>query len=148
MRATSLSAAVGRRLRQVRTDSGFSPERLARKAALTTSALLAIEDGRTQPSLAVLGQIAAHLGVSLSQVVRDAKQPPAPSHDVPKSGPEQIGRAIVEMPEGGDKLRRAEMAAVLFALEVSAGNKSAAARLLGIERKAMERRFARLRRRK
>jgi DNA-binding NtrC family response regulator len=59
------------------------------------------------------------------------------------AGLEQIGRAIVELPGGGDKLRLAEKAAVRYALEVAKGNKSAAARLLGVERKAVERRASR-----
>lgn len=59
------------------------------------------------------------------------------------AGPEQIGRAIVELPGRADKLRVAEKAAVRYALEVARGNKSAAARLLGVERKAVERRASR-----
>jgi transcriptional regulator with XRE-family HTH domain len=138
-----VSAAVGRRIRELRVEVGISPERLAKLAGLTVSALLSIEDGRAQPSLSALGKVVGHLGVSLSQLVREARGGPVVAYDPVKSTPEQIGRAVVELPDGLDKLRVAEAAAIRHALEVCSGNQSAAARLLGMPRKALIRRAKR-----
>jgi transcriptional regulator with XRE-family HTH domain len=135
-----VSLAVGRRIRQLRIEAGLSPGRLARQAGLKVSALLSIEEGRTPPTLTMLGDLVSHLGVSLSQLVREAKRSSGAVEDRVKSTPEQIGRAIVELPEGFHKLRIAEAAAIRFALEVCDGNQSAAARLLGMPRKSMLRR--------
>ena len=147
MRDISLSAATGRRLRRLRIDAEVTPEHLAKSAGLTTTVLLNIEDGRAQPSVGTLDRLSTLLGVSLAQVVRDAKRAPAVTNDALPSDSERIGRAIVELPDGANKLRLAEMAAVRYALEVTKGNKSAAARLLGIKEKAMGRRCVRLGRR-
>ena len=58
-------------------------------------------------------------------------------------------RAIAELPvKAGSKIDAAEGAAVLYAMEISRNNQSAAARLLGMERKAFVRRLARARRKK
>jgi transcriptional regulator with XRE-family HTH domain len=138
-----VSAAVGRRIRQLRLDAGISPQRLAKQAGLTVSALLSIEAGRTHPSLAALGHVVGHLGVSLSQIVREAQRAPVVAHHSVKSTPEEIGRSVVELPDGLDKLRVAEAAAIRYALEVCKGNQSAAARLLGVQRKALVRRVKR-----
>jgi hypothetical protein len=55
----------------------------------------------------------------------------------------EIGRNAsprsLDLPDGIDKLRIAEAAAVRLALEVCKGNKSAAARLLGAQRQAYQR---------
>jgi transcriptional regulator of acetoin/glycerol metabolism len=61
------------------------------------------------------------------------------------SGPAEIGRLIVELPDGIDKLDVAENAAVRHALGIAKGNKSAAARLLGLQRQAFARRLKRFR---
>ncbi len=59
---------------------------------------------------------------------------------------ERIGRGIAELPaDVGDKIEAAEAAAVRYALHACAGNKSAAARVLGIDRKALERRSVKAR---
>jgi DNA-binding protein Fis len=49
----------------------------------------------------------------------------------------------LDLPEGTDKLRVAEAAAVRLALAVCKGNQSGAARLLGLERRALMRRIGR-----
>ena len=76
-----------------------------------------------------------------------------PTNSTPSSGlpnsvaprawsPEALGRAIVdlELPAGVDKLNVVEAAAVAYALEVTRGNKSKAARLLGRQRQRFSRR--------
>ena len=54
-----------------------------------------------------------------------------------------IARAILDLPAGGSRLRDVEKTVVAQALEVTRGNVSAAARLLGTDRKALERRIER-----
>ena len=57
-------------------------------------------------------------------------------------------RRTTSRPEKGSKLEIMQNAVVLHAVAVSGGNVSAAARLLGVERKAFERKLARARRSK
>ena len=59
----------------------------------------------------------------------------------------QIAEMILAMPAEGSKLDHVQDALVLHALEASGGNVSAAARLMGEERKSMERKIARAKRR-
>ena len=146
MPVVSLSAAVGRRLKQLRLNAGVSRARIARKARLSATTLQSIEDGLTQPSLGTLSAIAGQLGTSVAEVVREVKRATvATSASDISMVPEQIGRAIVALPDGVDKLEVAEAAAIRCALELAKGNKSAAARLLGAQRQALGRRIGRLR---
>ena len=57
--------------------------------------------------------------------------------------PSEIGNAVLDMTLTGNRLRYIEEIIVRLALDRTKGNVSAAARLLGIERKAMERRLDR-----
>jgi transcriptional regulator of acetoin/glycerol metabolism len=105
-----------------------------------------IEEGHDVPSVGALDQIAVQLGTSLANLVREAKQAAgAPSESRAMTRPAEIGRLIVELPDGIDKLDVAETAAVRHALDVAKGNKSAAARLLGLQRQAFARRLERFR---
>jgi transcriptional regulator of acetoin/glycerol metabolism len=61
----------------------------------------------------------------------------ATSHD-------DLAQAIISLPVSGSKLGAAERAVVLRAMETCKGNVSAAARLLGVNRKALERRIRRI----
>jgi DNA-binding NtrC family response regulator len=63
---------------------------------------------------------------------------------VPSTG--ELAEMILALPEKGSKLEAVERVVVLHALAVSGGNVSAAARLLGMERKSLERKVARARR--
>jgi transcriptional regulator with GAF, ATPase, and Fis domain len=54
-----------------------------------------------------------------------------------------IARAILALPTGRQRLRDVERAVVVHALARTKGNVSAAARLLGTDRKALERRIER-----
>lgn len=56
---------------------------------------------------------------------------------------DEIARAILALPAGGHRLRDVERAVVVHALLKTNGNVSAAARLLGTDRKALERRIER-----
>jgi two-component system response regulator HydG len=58
---------------------------------------------------------------------------------------DELARAILSLPSGsGSKLDAVERAVLRLALETSRGNKSAAARLVGVDRKALDRRWERL----
>jgi len=59
---------------------------------------------------------------------------------------EDLAKAVIALPTEGSKLGAAERAVVLHALHSAGGNVSAAARLLGVDRKALERRVRRIRR--
>jgi len=156
--ARSLSAAVGRRLQHLRLSAGIPVARLAKNARLSAFELQRIEDGLVQASIGTLSDLAAELGASVAELVRDAKRavvPKAPiardapvtkarSKDVTRMGPEQIARAIVELPDGIDKIEVVEAAAVRYAVQVSGGNKSHASRILGMQRQALGRRLRQL----
>nr|BDT38648.1 sigma-54 dependent transcriptional regulator [Myxococcus sp. MH1] len=53
----------------------------------------------------------------------------------------QLARAILRLPEQGDRLAHVEQALITEAMLLAEGNKSGAARLLGVHRKAIERRL-------
>ena len=56
---------------------------------------------------------------------------------------DEIARAILALPPGSHRLRDVERTVVVHALAKTKGNVSAAARLLGTDRKALERRIER-----
>jgi DNA-binding NtrC family response regulator len=58
---------------------------------------------------------------------------------------EKIVQAILTLPmHTGSKLDFIERAVLHHAIEASAGNKSAAARMVGVDRRALDRRFRRV----
>ena len=139
-----ISALVGVRIRQLREGAGLPIEKIAKGAGLSTSALTKIESGGARPSLGTLGAIANQLETSVSELIRGV-QAADREVDLP-ARLDRMARAIVELPEAvGDKLDAAELAIVRHAMFVCGGNKSAAARLLGLERKALMRRSDKLR---
>lgn len=58
---------------------------------------------------------------------------------------EQLAQAVLTLPTSDSKLSQVERAVVAHALAMSDGNKSAAARLLGMDRKAFARKARRAR---
>jgi transcriptional regulator of acetoin/glycerol metabolism len=71
--------------------------------------------------------------------------PSSAASDRPDGGRtlDEIARAILALPAGGHRLRDVERTVVAHALAKTQGNVSAAARLLGTDRKALERRIER-----
>jgi ActR/RegA family two-component response regulator len=59
---------------------------------------------------------------------------------------DQLAEMILALPESGSKLARVQNAVVMHAFATCGGNVSAAARLLGMDRKELERKIARARR--
>jgi transcriptional regulator with XRE-family HTH domain len=152
MSATT-SPAVGRAIRAKREKAKLPLARIARDSGLTSAELSGIESGTARPSIAVLDRIARAMGSSLVDLVRTANSvgvvAAAPTSARAHLGLSEIARAIAELPDRiGSKLDAAESAAVLHAMSVCQENQSAAARLLGMERKAFVRRLRRARRAK
>ncbi|MGO9839153.1 MAG: helix-turn-helix domain-containing protein [Polyangiaceae bacterium] len=143
------SSLVGLAIRTRREDAGLSLARAARESGVSIAQLSAIESGRTKASITVLGCVAQTLGSTLADLVRGAGQAhrAAPVGVAPRLRLPDIARAISELPDNaGSKIHVATSAAVLYAMKVSDENQSAAARLLGMHRKAFLRRLRRARR--
>lgn len=66
-----LTAAIGRRLRGARLARGWSQDLLARRSAVSAGMILQIEQGRTNPSIAVLVRLSEALNVRLAELVDD-----------------------------------------------------------------------------
>jgi DNA-binding XRE family transcriptional regulator len=137
------SAAVARRLRELRIHTQVTPARLAQAVGVSAESLLDVEEGRSRPSIAMLAGMASHLGTSLRRLVREVGEGSAVAKPSPMQV-EDIGRAIAHMEYAGNKLQYAESAAVHYALATCHGNRSAAARMLGVERRRLLRRARRL----
>jgi transcriptional regulator with XRE-family HTH domain len=113
--------------------------RVAKESRLSPSQLERIESGRARPTIAVLDRIARALGMSLVDLVLD----PNGVATARRLGLPEIARAILELPdEVGPKLEVVEAATVLVAMTACSENQSAAARLLGMDRKAFVRRLS------
>ena len=141
-----MSAQAGGLIHQLRVARGISRNSLARRVNVRTSVLAGIEQGRAQPSVRLLDQLARQLGTSLADLMRlrPGGRAPARPGDL-RAALEQVGRQIAELPVGvGNKIDAAGAAAALYAVRACGGNHSAAARVLGIERKAPVRRVVRV----
>lgn len=93
----------------------------------------------------MLARIAQALGTSLVDVVRTPASPPTSAPSLLTL--DDIARAIVDLPPSvGSKIEAAQSATLLHAMEVADHNQSAAARLLGMERKAFVRKLGKARR--
>lgn len=144
MGVSTTSAAVGRTIRASRKRAHLPLASVARECKLSAAELDGIECGRSRPTIAVLDRIARALGLSLVELVL------VPARRVaPRPGLAAIGRAILALPDAfGSKIDVVEAATVLIALTACQENQSAAARLLGMDRKAFVRRLSRARRAK
>lgn len=60
--------AMGERIREMRTDQGWTQEQIAEMAGITTSNLARIEAGRYAVSLDVLNKIAGALNAELRMI--------------------------------------------------------------------------------
>jgi transcriptional regulator with XRE-family HTH domain len=67
---------LAQRIRDFRTRRNMTLEQLAESSGLTGSFLSRVENFRTTPSLPALGRIAAGLGVSVSELVKDLDEKP------------------------------------------------------------------------
>lgn len=69
MSKASLQAQFGARVRELREEAGLAQETLAAKAKLSRHYISELESGKRNPSLNVMGQLAAALKLSLSQLL-------------------------------------------------------------------------------
>lgn len=72
------SAAVGRRVRALRTDRGLSLSELARRAGIGKGSLSEIEAGRRNPTIETLYALCAPMSVPMTALVGD--EPAASGH--------------------------------------------------------------------
>jgi DNA-binding NtrC family response regulator len=150
------SLAVGHAIRALRERGHQSIAQVSRAAAVSTAELSSIEAGRGHPTIATLHRVARAVGSTLVELVHDAGTPSTGTGSSSGGGAAKatmglsdIARAIANLPASlGSKVDAAESATVLHAMQVSSNNQSAAARLLGMERKAFVRRLARTKRKK
>ncbi len=59
------------RIKQIRLELKMSQAELARRCGVTQAAISKYEDGKREPSLAMLKKIASVLGVSVDELIRD-----------------------------------------------------------------------------
>jgi flavin reductase (DIM6/NTAB) family NADH-FMN oxidoreductase RutF/DNA-binding XRE family transcriptional regulator len=62
---------VGRRVRELREQRGLSLSELGRRVGVTASALSQIERGKTRPAVTTLASLAAALGSSVDDLIRE-----------------------------------------------------------------------------
>lgn len=66
-------SAFGKRLAQIRKERGYTQERLAEKADISSLSLSFIEQGRRWPRIATLHKIAICLDVSIDDLFKGLK---------------------------------------------------------------------------
>ncbi|MDE7087628.1 MAG: helix-turn-helix domain-containing protein [Clostridia bacterium] len=65
---------VGKRVRQLREEAGFSQNKLATKAGIAPSYIPDIEKGKKCPTVQTLGYICFGLGITLAEFFRDSDE--------------------------------------------------------------------------
>src|ERR671935_1070131 len=88
-RTADFQDGVGQRLRAERERHGLSLRELARRLAISPSALSQIETGRSRPSVGTLYAIVTELGMSLDELFGSARasEPGAAATDATTSAP-------------------------------------------------------------
>jgi len=71
----AVTAAVARNLRELRAARGWSLDALAGRSGVSRGMLIAIEQGRSNPSIATLCRISDAFGVALVRLVETTRQP-------------------------------------------------------------------------
>lgn len=66
--------ALGKAIRRLRDKRGMTQETLAAKANLTGRSLSAIETGKANPTWATVGDLAAALGASMSELAKESEK--------------------------------------------------------------------------
>jgi transcriptional regulator with XRE-family HTH domain len=72
--ANELSARLGKRVRALRKQKGWSLEELAERAGMHVTYLSSVERGYRNPTLNVLAAIASALDVTLSSLLKDMEE--------------------------------------------------------------------------
>ena len=98
-RGDSATVDVGKRLRLLRKQYGFSQRELAKQAGVTNGTISQIELGRASPSVGSLKRILDCMGVSLAafftQDIKPVGQVFYPHDELPDLGNEQIALHLV-----------------------------------------------------
>jgi transcriptional regulator with XRE-family HTH domain len=87
---------VGQRLRSERERHGVSLRELARRLAISPSALSQIETGRSRPSVGTLYAIVSELDMSLDELFGSPRAAAAPVEPSAAAGPAQAGASLVQ----------------------------------------------------
>jgi transcriptional regulator with XRE-family HTH domain len=66
-------------LRAIRLEKGLTQQALAKKAGMSYTFLSNVERGKADPSLTTLKRLAAALGVTVSQLVKERKDGQRPN---------------------------------------------------------------------
>jgi transcriptional regulator with XRE-family HTH domain len=74
--AFGVGEAVAQNVRALRSSHGWTLDRLAARAGVSKGALVALEQGRGNPSLGTLIRISEALGVALTRLVQVEEEPP------------------------------------------------------------------------
>jgi len=90
-----LTGALARAVQALRTERGWSLDRLSARSGVSKGALVALEQGRSNPSLATLARIADAFGVPVTRLI-DITDEPA----VRITGPAEA-KVLWEGPAGG-----------------------------------------------
>jgi transcriptional regulator with XRE-family HTH domain len=69
------NAAVARNLRAIRSRSGWTLDALAARSGVSKGMLIAIEQGRSNPSIATLCRISDAFGIALARLVEVSESP-------------------------------------------------------------------------
>jgi transcriptional regulator with XRE-family HTH domain len=91
---TNLPNSIAERIRELRLAKGWSQERMAEEAGLSTDAISRIERGNRGPRLETVAQIAGALGMPLTKLV-DFGEPP-PRRRKPKDDLMNAGEQLLE----------------------------------------------------
>jgi transcriptional regulator with XRE-family HTH domain len=98
-RVSDASSMLGPRLRAIRHSRGLSVRELARRLAISPSAISQIETGKMQPSVRTLYAFVSEFGVTVDEVLFD--QAPPQSASASESSPAAPGPALaVQRAEG------------------------------------------------
>lgn len=73
----NVSAAVSRKLKQLRKARNWTLDELSRRAGVSKGMLVEIEKGTANPSIAILCKVAAAFGLSVADIVNVAETPNA-----------------------------------------------------------------------
>lgn len=73
----NVSAAVSRKLKQLRKARNWTLDELSRRAGVSKGMLVEIEKGTANPSIAILCKVAAAFGLSVADIVNVAETPSA-----------------------------------------------------------------------
>jgi transcriptional regulator with XRE-family HTH domain len=71
----TVTAAVARNLRAIRSRSGWTLDTLAARSGVSKGMLIAIEQGRSNPSIATLCRISDAFGIALPRLVEVSESP-------------------------------------------------------------------------